>query len=325
MKKFIATTTINNLEKTSYTYFTKNHPDWTLVISGDSKTDDSIYEKFAKDNKNVVYLSLDDQKKMYSDLHFILKENTDTRKMFSIYYAYTQGADVIALVDDDNYPIRAWGQNILVGKQSRYTCYFLDRVNAQTVDPIFIVKQHPYVWHRGYPLKQLKFRKFVKKKQVKVTPYVQTNLWYGEPDVDGICRLLKSTEDFFSTDSNMSVCPFVTLRFSPFNSQNTILHRRIVPYYFLFSSLGRMSDIWISYYIESLFKDPIVVYDKPTVFQRRNPHDIILDIVNEKNGYYNNEKLLSDISKDSSLFFNYITSDEKTFYLEYLDKMRKLL
>ena len=61
-RKFIATTTINNNpEKTSYSFFTKNHPDWILVIAGDEKTDNKIYEDFEKSNKNVIYLSLEKQ------------------------------------------------------------------------------------------------------------------------------------------------------------------------------------------------------------------------------------------------------------------------
>ena len=43
--------------------------------------------------------------------------------------------------------------------------------------------------------------------------------------------------------------PFTTPNFSPFN-QNTFLSRNVIPDYFLFPHIGRMDDIWASYYLE---------------------------------------------------------------------------
>ena len=46
-----------------------------------------------------------------------------------------------------------------------------------------------------------------------------------------------------------------------------------------------MDDIWASYYIESLnYK---VVYNKPTVYQDRNDHDLSIDLEKEMVGYKN--------------------------------------
>ena len=48
--------------------------------------------------------------------------------------------------------------------------------------------------------------------------------------------------------------------------------KKIIKDYFLFPHIGRMDDIWASYYVESLgYK---VVYNYPTVYQDRNEHAV---------------------------------------------------
>ena len=53
---------------------------------------------------------------MYPELSDAIGWNSIQRRNIGLLYAYEQGADVIATVDDDNIPYDDWGQNLLVGQ-----------------------------------------------------------------------------------------------------------------------------------------------------------------------------------------------------------------
>jgi len=65
-----------------------------------------------------------------------------------------------------------------------------------------------------------------------------------------------------------------------------------------------MDDIWASYYVQALgYK---VFYDKASVYQQRNVHDLTVDFEKEIMGYKFNYKLLNASEK------NYLIKYKKT-------------
>ena len=65
---------------------------------------------------NAIVLSTKLQEKKWPRLSKLIGWNCIARRNFAILEAYERGADVIALVDDDNIPLKNWGKNILVDK-----------------------------------------------------------------------------------------------------------------------------------------------------------------------------------------------------------------
>ena len=66
--------------------------------------------------------------------------------------------------------------------------------------------------------------------------------------------------------------------------------------------IGRMDDIWEAYAIQQDLKDVygnFVLYNKATVYQDRNEHDLTLDMEEEMIGYKCNQKLYQKV-KDSA-------------------------
>jgi hypothetical protein len=57
--------------------------------------------------------------------------------------------------------------------------------------------------------------------------------------------------------------------------------------------VGRMDDIWGGYLIEKLF-GCCVVYNKATVYQERNPQDLVKNLENEIIGYRNTKMFISN-------------------------------
>ena len=87
--------------------------------------------------------------------------------------------------------------------------------------------------------------------------------------------------------------------------------------YFLFPHVGRMDDIWASYYVTS--KKYKVVYANPTVYQKRNYHNFINDFKMEVIGYNNNLNLIEHLYKNPenilmTVTMKQIVSREKIMY-----------
>ena len=108
MKNVIVTTTIQSPTEAIEKF--DSMPDWTLVVAGDLKT--------PKDYKlqNGVYLSPQDQEKMNRELSDAIGWNNHGRRNFGNLWAHEVGADVVAIIDDDNIPFDNWGQDLMIGR-----------------------------------------------------------------------------------------------------------------------------------------------------------------------------------------------------------------
>lgn len=197
-------------------------------------------------------------------------------------FAYNQDADIIAVVDDDNIPVKGWGKNLAIGKETALDIYrYKGDVPEEYIvmDPLAGTTQGPNFWHRGFPIQLLEKRNRVEKVGGKRKALVQADLWNGAPDIDAVCRINKPGNIKFTVLNKYALnLP------GPFNSQNTFLSREVIPEYFLFPHIGRMDDIFASYYLQARFPES-VVYGPPSVVQERNPHDLSKDLEAEMIGY----------------------------------------
>lgn len=288
MKKVIVCTTINSPTKAIEKYDAMS--DWLLVVVGDHKTPESYHLK------NGVYLSPDDQVKISSKLSDLIGWNCIQRRNFGLLYAFNLGADVICTVDDDNIPLDNWGEELLVNSNLA-----LKQFNTKefAFDPIGATN-YRNLWHRGFPLELIPNRSYNHSSVVEIIPDIQADFWNGDPDIDAICRLEHKPECEFNDDC----FPFTSDKLSPFNSQNTFINRKVAADYFLFPHVGRMDDIWAAYYV--LSKGNKVVYNKATVYQDRNIHNLIEDMKKEYIGYENNLSLIMDLYVDSEKILKYL-------------------
>jgi len=288
MSKFIVTTTINPPSKALYEF--SRMRDWTLVVAGDRKTPHGLFS-----NLQCVYLDPEKQESLYPELSKAIGWNCVQRRNMAVYYAYEHGAELIALVDDDNIPYDDWGVQIRIGKETVATEF-------KTNLCVFNLLKHlgTKMWHRGYPVELLSAPESVDVKQTTLVPDIQANLWNGAPDVDAICRMTMSTE----VDGWKMDLPVTSNKYAPFNSQNTILARNVVPHYFLFPFIGRVDDIWASYYVQS--KGFKVVFDRATVFQERNPHDLVKDLELEVYGYRHTLALIKSLYENPDNIYGFL-------------------
>ena len=299
LKKFIVCTSINKPTLAVKKFDAMK--DWQLVIVGDKKTPKNYKLK------NGIYLSPKKQENIDKKLSDLIGWNCIQRRNFGILYAWKNGADIVAVVDDDNIPYKDWGKKLLIDKKTKTNFY---KTNAPVFDPISVTN-HKNLWHRGFPIQILDKRKDAKRKIKIIKADIQADFWNGDPDIDAICRMehhpiCKFKDKYFPLTSN---------KVSPFNSQNTFISKKVLPHYFLFPHIGRMDDIWASYYV--LSKGFKVVYNKASVFQKRNEHDLTKDMLKEFIGYENNLNLVKDLKKNFKNINSYIPERSRLAFLRY--------
>lgn len=280
MKKVIVTTTINPPTKAIQAFQTMK--DWDLVVAGDKKTPRDYHLE------RGVYLSPEEQEKYDPALSEAIGWNCIQRRNFAFLWAKDMKADIVALVDDDNIPLPGWGENLLLGREVEVNFFETDQ---PAFDPIGATN-YPRLWHRGFPVQLVARRDYSRKSRRQVRVDIQADFWNGDPDVDAFCRIEHAPECAFDP----AAFPLASNRMAPFDSQNTFISGALLQDYFVLPHVGRMDDIWISYYLQAKGKQ--VVYQRPSVYQERNEHDLTRDLRNEFIGYEGSLNLVRDLARD---------------------------
>ncbi|HEV2071734.1 MAG TPA: hypothetical protein VGR26_18270 [Acidimicrobiales bacterium] len=299
MSNVIVTTTINAPTKAVELFDAL--PGWDLVVVGDRKTPDDYRLQHG------TYVGVADQEKIDKELSDLIGWNCIQRRNFGLLVAHQMGAETVAVVDDDNIPCEGWGSDLLLGREVEATVY---RTGLPAFDPVGATN-HPQLWHRGYPLQLLPRRDYSDSTRTMVRADVQADFWDGDPDIDAICRMQFAPDCRF--DPNCF--PMASDVIGPFNSQNTFLSARWLPDYFLFPHVGRMDDIWASYYVQA--RGARVVYGKPSVFQERNPHDLVVDMKREYLGYENNLAIVEAVADDPEALLRFLPPESRAAFDRY--------
>ena len=270
MTKVIVTTSIN--PPTEATKAFARMKGWQLIVVGDLKTPHDLYEEV-----DCIYLDPDQQRDKYPEISRAIGWNKIQRRNIGFIEAYNMGADIVATVDDDNIPYEDWGTDLYVGRETEVDLY---EPKEDVFDPLSVTESN-HVWHRGYPIQYIPYRKSVKLVgRTKRRVLVQADLWDGDPDIDAIARIVHPSPVKFDDVKS----PFCSTCVSPFGSQNTFLAREVIPFYAVYPFVGRMDDIWGGYFLQCLFPQSLI-YNRASVYHRRNPHDTIANLENETLGY----------------------------------------
>jgi len=260
MKKIIVTTTI--YDSPELERYSKMNG-WEFIIVCDLKT-----PKINLPGAEV--LTVENQKKLPYNICKNFPWNHVQRRNIGYIHALANGADIIATVDNDNFPLENWDFPLL-GKTTN-----LNVVENRDFFDILRYITGGVIWQRGTLYEDInKEEKYdFQKKEVKVG--IQANLWLDEPDVDGICRMTRDMEKGKKMIAKFKEPVAVGKNiFAPYNSQNTAFLRELIaPALLNYDSyFDRNDDIWSSYITERLLweTDYTLVFGPATVRQERNP------------------------------------------------------
>jgi len=312
MKKYIVVTSVN-LKTIAISKFDEMK-DWNLVVVGDKKTP-TPYQL-----KNGHFMSCKEQEALYPKLSSILGWNNVDRRNLGFLYAYQQGADIVAMVDDDNIPYKDWGQNVVFDKSVEVKEY---QTNNLVFDPLSVTS-HSHLWHRGFPIHKVSLRKChyeaYEIKTLKKKILVQADLWDGDPDTDAFNRMVYPNSNIVFNDPYKNKFSSNSM-FCPFNMQNTFVARKALKDLISIPYTGRMCDIWGAYYFEALNPDS-VVYGPASVLhiQKRSWASIIQDCKEEMEGHFFCQNILERLKENPDNIKLYL-SDQRS--LEFIHCYRE--
>lgn len=257
--------------------------DWYVIIVADIKS------KPIKSRANLIYLSVDDQKKMgYRCLEY-LPFNHYCRKNIGYLFAIQNGAELIYDTDDDNIPyddfnFKSFNMSEKVTSSSKYF----------NVYSLFSDKK---VWPRGFPLKEICNNPPFKIERGNYEVGIVQALADMDPDVDAIYRLVIGENVNFRKEAVFALDAGI---YTPLNSQSTFWDRRTFPFLYLPSFVSfRFTDILRGYIALRLAweQNLLAGFISPLVYQERNAHDIMKDFLDEIPMYYRTEDVVNVLSK----------------------------
>jgi len=273
-----------------------------LVVIGDKKTNHTEWLQFQDERDNVMYLTPEQQIALgFESLQHIPWDHFG-RKSVGFLVAMKFGAEVIYDFDDDNH--------LNIESFDELNEFRVERLvtDHHVFNPYpYFEAQHEgrdsFVWPRGFPLD------FINDEETSVAVVdsnarlatrhqlaVIQSLADHDPDVDAIYRLTRPLPVYFQRRNTLLIPPRGT--FIPWNAQAVVLRK---PAFFGLllpvSVTGRVSDIWRSYITSRLLWETeyLVGFSSPVVKQYRNPHSYMKDLEDEKDLYYNVDKLLSTL------------------------------
>ena len=235
---------------------------------------------------DIEFLSLEKQNERFPEFSRLVPLKHYSRKNLGYLYAIRNGADAILETDDDNIPYdNVFGSDLSTSLQG-HLLRGDDWVN------VYRHYTDALIWPRGLPLDAIHISgKLDAEAQTLACP-VQQFLADEDPDVDAIYRLLFKAPLVFRKRTT-AVVPDIGV-WSPFNTQNTLIHRSAFPLLYLpcFVSF-RMTDIWRSFVMQQgvWLEGGRVAFRDATVRQERNEHDLMRDFGDEIVGYTQNRRL----------------------------------
>jgi hypothetical protein len=281
MKKVIVTTTINEPNSAIADYDAME--EWDLIVVGDKNGP----EKYSL--KRGRFISWQEQKEKYPSFCDLIGAKSSTRgRLIGFVEAHKAGADIVASIDDDNYPYKNWRHRVAIGEE-REVLWF---ESGLCFDPLGFHDLRLY--HRGFPIELVEKRTKCCCKSKTITPKLQANLWDGDPDVDAVLRIALRPEIVF--DDNLPlVCG---QKFMPVNTQNTFIDGRYLKDFCPLPFIGRHEDIWAGFIFQQIHPDS-TVYGPATVEhrQRRTYTSLYSDLENELYGYKHTMEFLAHLSQ----------------------------
>lgn len=238
------------------------------------------------------FWSVERQKELDVGLAKTIPETHYARKNIGYLVAASNGAEVIIETDDDNFPKKAfWEERTLKSR-----AHLLENAGWVNVYRYFCDTN---IWPRGFALQYVldETPPITGAKPGYAVCPIQQGLADENPDVDAIYRLTMPLPVAFRRSSA------IALRrnsWCPVNSQNTTWFRMAFPLMYLPSYCSfRMTDIWRGFVAQRIAWTCgwSVLFHNATVYQERNPHDLLKDFESELPGYLHNAAICEELAE----------------------------
>lgn len=337
MKAYVIVTTINvpkflngfadNFERFGH------KEDVGFIVIGDRKTPrqtGQVLNNLAGRGFDARYFDIaaqDDWVARFPELKRIIPYDSDNRRNIGYLIGVELGAEKLFIIDDDNW----------ISEGDYYTAHSIvgEYHSLPTIDsslgwfnPCTLLEMDPprLLYPRGFPYSK---RWQSAESKIEVTEgriVLNAGLWLREPDVDAITRLNEPVRSVRLLKERVMLRPGV---WAPINTQNTAVHRDIVPcsYYIRMGAqldgltIDRFGDIWFGFFAKKVIDHmgDRVTFGVPATDHRRNVHNLLSDLKQELAGIILTDFLVGMLEEIKMTASTYAES-----YLELADGLDSL-
>ena len=217
--------------------------------------------------------------------------NSDNRRNVGYLMAFESGAETILSIDDDNFCVP--GEYLLAEHRVVASPPASHRVvNSDTgwynIVDLLELRLNSTIYARGFPMSQRHKKVLAEHKTEVVDVRINAGLWSKSPDVDAMTWLVAPTEAVSLKGDSVVLGERA---WSPINTQNTALHRDVIPsYYFVRMGLvlngtliDRYGDIFSGYFAQACARHlgHAIRVGTPIALHDRNSHDYLADAQRE--------------------------------------------
>ena len=284
MKSLVITSVADDKNKIFREYSKILPENFKFIVIGDKKSPKTF------NLKKCVFYGVEEQKYLKYNILKKLPYNHYSRKNIGYLISMEKNCEEIYETDDDNMPYN----NFFMQRNFNNNTKVLDNGGIINIYSFFTKKN---IWARGFPIEFIQDQKFKDFKNIK-TKKIFTPIFQGladeNPDVDAIYRLTKKLPIYFDKNKNITLLN----TYSPFNSQNTIWNKKAFPLLYIPSFCSfRLCDIWRSFVALRICFEYSwgINFFSPSVFQKRNEHNLLKDFEDEIEGYKNNLKIINGL------------------------------
>ncbi len=303
----------------------------SLIVVGDRKTPQGVANYLDELSRRYdvkgTYLDVPAQRRLlrrWPSLDLFLRYDCIQRRNVGYLQAGCDGAEVIISVDDDGQVTDDdfVGHHLVVGQDVElpvvtHPSGWWNVCQRLTSDP------PRQFYHRGYPKSRQDWTPGGHTVETtRVRAVANAGLWLGIPDVDATAHLEEPIDvTAMDTVDGQRTCTLAPGTWSPASSLNMAFDVSLLPAMYVPVMLdpfrgyriGRMDDIWMSYFLRAICDDrgESILYGPPLVRQERNPHDHVADLTQELPGYVLTERLVGYLRR--------FRTDARTHLDAYLD------
>ena len=301
MKAGLVLTTIHDpvvLEDYYSNFVRHGHLDDVQVfIIPDKKTPAEAYKRCESLRKNGMKLScpsLEEQDAYLRRVGFrpnLVPYNSDNRRNIGFLMALEQGVDFIVSIDDDNFclPNQDFISEHSVVCQPKHSMTVVNTVSGwfNICNMLELKPQHD-IYPRGFPYKHRHKDGEVSFRSEEGVVRMNAGLWLSEPDLDAMTWLVSPVR---ATAFKEKPLVLGEKTWSPINTQNTALHRDVMPSYYYVRmgcqmagmTIDRYGDIFSGYFSQACLRHfgHRVRIGTPIAEHRRNAHNYLHDATKE--------------------------------------------
>ena len=268
-----------------------------VIVIPDKKTPLEVFLRCSELRKRGLHVfcpPIEEQERILQRLGFppnLVPYNSDNRRNVGYLMAVEDGADFLISIDDDNYcPAKEdfFAEHSVVCREPQRYDVVESASGWFNLCDLLRLDQTYQVYPRGFPYFALPRESELSIRPQDATVRINAGMWLQEPDLDGITWLAAPIRARFFKGKSIVLGEST---WSPVNTQNTALHRDVIPsYYFLpmghsLSGLKieRYGDIFSGYFSQACAKHMghSIRAGSPVADHRRNAHRYLFDATQE--------------------------------------------